>query len=434
MSAGHDVSAGSPGGLAAHRSFLLELLGIPRTSSAELQQRANTVDWHVVLDQAGLALHPMLAFRIDERGVAAPAWVLERVRWARRANAMAIARRRAEMNRVFAALAQQNVPVTVLKGYALAHLVYASPELRVMNDIDLWLNVPSLRPAMRTLEPLGWQSPWWRQTHERIVGDGESVGLRFRKSSLLMELHRRPASLADRVQEVLPDMWQRRVPVRLGDANCHVLTAEDTLLHLSLHISDHHQFLRALSGLLDLTLVVEHAGNTIDWQRFAARCVALGAAGWVATTLGTAVRMLGARVPSEALAAFGVPELDQLCARASDQNWWCDGTGLGPSSVLVGHTRGEQFHRFAIRIKDLALGGHPSTSFTADGWLRLFRRLAAFVRYTLPRQVVALVHVRGTVGAQMRRLAFENQELLADMVRAGELARSQQGVHAPGDR
>ena len=44
--------------------------------------------------------------------------------------------------------------MTVLKGFAPAHLVYPSPETRMMGDVDLWLHSETLNPAIAALEPL----------------------------------------------------------------------------------------------------------------------------------------------------------------------------------------------------------------------------------------------------------------------------------------
>src|SRR5258708_39822958 len=109
----------------------------------------------------------------------------------------------------------------------------------------------------------------------------------MRESAVLeIELHRRPGWLAKSIRCVSPEIWSRRVPCRLADMDCHVLVAEDMMIHLSLHLAEHHGFVSAMSGLLVLTLVVSGAGDTIRWHPFAERCASLGIAGWVATSLG----------------------------------------------------------------------------------------------------------------------------------------------------
>ena len=66
--------------------------------------------------------------------------------------------RAAELRAVLAALAQQDLPVLLLKGAALAYTLYPEPHLRSRCDTDLLL--PSREDAERAgrvLQPLGYQ-------------------------------------------------------------------------------------------------------------------------------------------------------------------------------------------------------------------------------------------------------------------------------------
>ena len=418
--------------LRTHREFLLELLGRPRVADDEMCRRSVGIDWDTILDEAGLALHPLLAVRLDERRVDAPDWVLQRVQWARRSNAMVLARRRTEFARVFAALEREDIPVIVLKGYALAHMVYPSPETRTMNDLDLWLDVASLRPAMAALEPIGWRPPWWRQTEARYLGDGDTVAVRFQDTPLLAELHRRPGSLSANVPQELAAIASRRVAVRLGESLCHVLRPDDMLLHLCLHIAEHHRFVRAVSGLLDVTLVIEAAGDAIDWGEFAERCVSLGVAGWVATTLAAAEHLLGAKVPPGALAAFHVPALERLCDAACEQVWASAKAAVSPTSVMSASTRWARASRLFTRLREVLTAGEGAAVLTPGGMLRVIRRIRYTVQFSVPHQVAALWRVRGAAAEQLRRSSQDNLQLQKDLASAGLAARAPGTANAPG--
>jgi Uncharacterised nucleotidyltransferase len=399
------------------RALLLELLGIPRIPDDDVRTLARGADWQRVLELAGAALHPMLGYRLGERHVEAPERVRDRLQQARRVSAAKLIRRRAETRRALEALERAAVPVTVLKGFALAHLVYPSPETRLMGDVDLWLHSKTLNPAIAALEPLGWRVPWWRDISASPIGSGGHVGLLLPSASLIVELHLEPGSLVDTVPHALEDFWSRRVQVSLGGVTAWTMPPEETLIHISLHLAQHHRFMDAISRLLDATLVVKAFGPGIDWPAFTNRCAALGISGWVATSLGTAKAMLGAEVPADALAAFRVPDLDYLCAVASEQAWWPFRLGEAPESVLSAPTPLARGARLGRRILELL---EETTASPARPRLRprqLFRRLRVTLQFRLPGflHTLWLNLARPAEGARLRRLSADNQALVEAM-------------------
>jgi hypothetical protein len=397
------------------RTLLLELLGIPRIPDDELRALTTRADWHRALELAGAALHPMLAYRLVERGVQAPSWVGARLQQARQRSAARLARRRVEIRRALEALERARVPVTVLKGFALAHLVYPSPETRMMGDVDLWFHAETLTPAIAALESLGWRMPWWRDTGATLAG-GE-VGLWLQSASLIVELHGEPASLVETVPHALEEFWSRRVKVNLGGVPAWTLPAEETLMHLSLHLAEHHRFIEAVARLLDVSLVVKSFGPGISWPAFVNRCAALGISGWVATSLGTAKAMLGAPVPADALAAFQVPDLDRLCAVASEQAWWPLRLGEAPESVLSAPTlvaRGARLGHRLLELFDKTRAGPAGPRLKPR---QLLRRLRVTLQFRLPGflRTLWLNVVHPAESARLRRLSADNQALVEAM-------------------
>jgi hypothetical protein len=94
-----------------------------------------------------------------------------------------------------------------------------------------------------------------------------------------------------------------------------LLDTEDLLLHLALHLAYHHHFERAaLKGLVDVTMVLDHADPPVDWRRLASRADAWGAADFTRATLRVARDVLGARVDDDALAALGASDEDEAVA------------------------------------------------------------------------------------------------------------------------
>ncbi|HEY2806491.1 MAG TPA: nucleotidyltransferase family protein, partial [Gemmatimonadales bacterium] len=295
------------------RQALLDLLGAnPDRGAVEPD------DWPAILALASGGIEPILALEAERRGMAIPAAVRARLVQARQRSAAAALKRQAALRPAFAALDRAGIPFIVLKGLALAYRVYPTPETRTMNDVDLWVEASALDDATNALEAEGWRAPWWRD--ETGPAAGEQC-LQYRDSRVLIELHYPPKSISDLMADGGASLWSARVPASLGWAEACVLPPEETLLHLSLHLAEHHRFINALGRLLDVTLVLRKSAADIDWPAFAQRCASLEASGWVGVTLGTARRMFGAPVPADALASFGIADLDDLCMVAEEQAW-----------------------------------------------------------------------------------------------------------------
>src|SRR5580765_4932031 len=82
-------------------------------------------------------LEPLVLAHLERTGLAIPADLRARLRARRTQHAHAASVRARVMADVARAMAQANVPFLVLKGAALAHLVYDDARLRPMRDVDV---------------------------------------------------------------------------------------------------------------------------------------------------------------------------------------------------------------------------------------------------------------------------------------------------------
>ena len=96
-------------------------------------------------------MEPLVLAHIERTGLAVPAAFRDRLRARRMQHAHAAAVRARVVADVAGAMAQAGVPFLVLKGAALAHLVYDDPRLRPMRDVDLLIRRPD---GSRTLDVL----------------------------------------------------------------------------------------------------------------------------------------------------------------------------------------------------------------------------------------------------------------------------------------
>lgn len=374
----------------------------------------HTVDvasWPRVLEVAGTALHPLLAHHVDAHQYDIPDDVRQALAAARRANAMHLMRVRRHACEAIVALQDAGATPVVLKGLALAHTVYPSPDTRVMGDVDLWLDVPSLEPWAERLFTLGWKPMWWREPTAAALSERSELGLRFGDGGIHMELHRAPASLQNRVPSELRGMMARRVPLHIGGVCTSMLSGGDMLLHLSLHLADHHGFTTSARSLVDVMLVVDSLGDDFDWPAFAERCRKLGVEGWVATTLAVAAESLGAQVPPRVLERFGIDGLADITAIARAQMWFPRDLS-GPVTAVLGQvdsSRGVLWRALLSLMHHHTDAGMPA----AERLHRIIGRARLAASHRVPRLIRSLARgdATGEDGARLRSLLAENARL-----------------------
>ena len=120
-------------------------------------------------------MEPLVLAHIERAGLAIPADLRARLRARQTQHAHAAAVRTRVVSDVDCAMAQAEVPFLVLKGAALAHLVYGDPRLRPMRDVDLLIRKADAGRALDALTALRLQP----MRHHRpcasppLAGDGK---------------------------------------------------------------------------------------------------------------------------------------------------------------------------------------------------------------------------------------------------------------------
>ncbi len=173
-----------------------------------------------------------------------------------------------ELGKVLRALKAVDVPVIVLKGACLAEAVYGNLALRSMGDVDLLVKSEDMRKTVQVLGALGYSAGYDFQVEQE-----GSVHLHLPPMTgpkkLSIEVHWTifafTHSEAPDNKEIVK-IWERARPLVVEGTPCLMLAPEDLLLHLCVHISRQHLFNMRLRGFLDLRKVVEHYGNSINWD------------------------------------------------------------------------------------------------------------------------------------------------------------------------
>ncbi|RLC84549.1 MAG: hypothetical protein DRI37_08945 [Chloroflexi bacterium] len=206
--------------------------------------------------------------------------------------------------RVLGALEKAAIPVVLLKGAALAYTLYSDPACRPMGDFDLLVREEDLFRAATVLEGEGFtpdREAYGDPLQFAVVGS-KQLPLRCGAAPVpvLVELHTDLIGLSwfRRCAHIeLSEVWERTRPVEIKGRAARLLSLEDTLLHLSLHLALHHSFVHP-TGYLDLLLLLRRHGEELNWEVVVrnARAYRLQVATWQTLEL---LKTAGVSIPEQ---------------------------------------------------------------------------------------------------------------------------------------
>jgi hypothetical protein len=169
-----------------------------------------------------------------------------------------------ELARILSALQTAEIDPLVLKGAALAHLIYPDPGLRPMRDIDLLVNKSAARRTQDTLLKLGY-------TLQNQIPDAQHhlppVGRQVEGLWVYVEVH----------TAIWPETWawnsipvdqlsQTAISFEFDGLSARTLGREETLWHVFRHALSLPEQVRLIS-LVDVVGVVETWLGEMDWDK-----------------------------------------------------------------------------------------------------------------------------------------------------------------------
>jgi hypothetical protein len=233
------------------------------------------------------------------------------------------------LHRVLRALQDLGLGVIVLKGAALAETVYPGGAVCPRRDAEVLVRGEDLTGVADTLEALGYHftgdarpHAWWRAEHYHWT---------FRQPQpppfdVPLEVHWHLERPSRPFAIDLDGLWQRAIPATIAGVDSHILAPEDLLLHLCLHACHHaggriqeRRFNLRLLSFCDIASVIQYYRPTFDWAGLAQRAQQGGVAPYVYLPLQLARELVGAFVPTPALAALEPQGFD-----ARLLGWACD--------------------------------------------------------------------------------------------------------------
>jgi hypothetical protein len=214
-------------------------------------------------------MEPLVLAHIERMGLAIPAGLRDRLRARQAQHAHAASVRTRVLADVVSAMAQAAVPFLVLKGAALAHLVYGDPRLRPMRDVDLLIRKRDAGRALDVLmlcgfKPGGTPVP---SSHHHLqamakVLDGVTVAIELHHELLVRTPFVRPRDYDDLIRRSQPFEW--------GGMSCRTLGCEDMLWHVYAHafvINTLRPGAIRLLSVADLVHATEAWIDRFDWAR-----------------------------------------------------------------------------------------------------------------------------------------------------------------------
>jgi len=177
----------------------------------------------------------------------------------------------------------EGITTLLLKGIALAYLVYPEPVLRTMSDIDLLVDKTQIKKAHQLLTALGFEmdpSPGWkpdgfnRLAYSRFV-DPLPISVEIHSPAHFSPLLHGDFGQADRSRmnrgrekkrpgETFLKLISPLLSFTINGMKVQTLGMEDTLLYLRNHLRRH--ILRYI-WVTDIVSWAEHYEEKIDWDR-----------------------------------------------------------------------------------------------------------------------------------------------------------------------
>lgn len=216
------------------------------------------------------------------------------------------------------------IPVIVLKGMHLAPLIYPHLGLRQMHDLDLLVAPENARRASEVLETLGYRLAKPLSESDLDFSLSQHLPV-MTKDDFIVEIHGRickPDKLYSIDTQIL---WNNAQRVEIGGLPVQVLDPIDLFLHLCIHISYMHLFIRGIRHYYDLVVILGHYGADFDWQKLVQRTRERNWERGVLVVLEVSQQLFGLQFPDEVVTELEHSEdramIEEMVQAAFSELW-----------------------------------------------------------------------------------------------------------------
>jgi hypothetical protein len=207
-----------------------------------------------------------------------------------------------ELARILRAFQSEQISVILLKGLHLAAVVYDNIGLRTMSDMDLLVPQKDVARAEAKLLGMGYVA----DPHNASLASWHFHSVyTLPAKHIQLELHWHIEPSRSRYSVDIEDLWQRVRSVSLGGLSACTFSAEDLLLHLTLHAATHHDLNGfGIRPLCDIAAVLQRYRSELDWSALIERARHWGIAKQLYLYLLLTHLLLGGGPPEDVLSAM----------------------------------------------------------------------------------------------------------------------------------
>lgn len=249
---------------------------------AELQRKWLHSDKDVVID--GIVRHSLAGFVYHELRNR-PEWELsaeleQGLKPAAQLIAVHSAVYEREGLKITTLLEEQDIPYLVLKGFSLVERLYAHSGIRLVSDLDIYINWADYAQVQDVLSRQGYQaqiSPDFRGTlaEYQFIAESFCSEMQYSRSlgkfKLSLDIHwgmdglweGSPLKTLFPIEDYPWMCYIRRA--RAGDWEFHALSWEMQFLQIVSHFALHHQF-QGVKWFVDICLFIKNLGAELDWE------------------------------------------------------------------------------------------------------------------------------------------------------------------------
>jgi hypothetical protein len=175
---------------------------------------------------------------------------------------------------VLEALKKANIPVIVLKGWALIQTIYGGNHgHRIYEDIDILVHPQDVDAAEVTLKKLGWQPeeeprPGYARCYynaqayflEQIENPGRVYSIGFHWGLL-----HHPAYNPEQID--VKEIFRRAHPLKIADVSVLEMSIDDQIVYYCAHIVIQHHSDQSLLRYYEIAAVIRELNSNLDWQK-----------------------------------------------------------------------------------------------------------------------------------------------------------------------
>lgn len=257
-------------------------------------------EWrHVVALARQQSVSPLLHHRLKSLALSLPIELADELKNDHLVLSMRNVRLYHGLGNLLRLLQEKNIAVIVLKGAYLAEVVYGDVGLRGMNDIDLLVKKDDLPRVDQELLASGFEATDFNRTITEI---NHHFGYKLPGSDIRAEIHWTLMAI-ENIAKDIDGLWSRSQSATIAQVSTRVLSPEDLLLHLCLHMTKHARDMH-IRMLCDIGEIVRHDREKLDWSQIDARARQWGIYRAVYVVLRLAEELLESAVPLDWLGSL----------------------------------------------------------------------------------------------------------------------------------